>query len=243
MRMKVNTHEQNNALLELISNPAQILFLDANFFIPPDRTNLGARRKFDFAQFKSIWLDPLFNELHGLSIHESVYDEFVTSSVKEYANKKIESTPNKLQVFYDNMLSEIEKILYQTHIINLSQNSKYLPDKDNKDDRGEVKTLSYMAVKGFMYFASNDNLSELLIENAADLQTGLEDISLLHYYDLIFFLYKKGYDKNYLRAMYKYLYRLTKQEKDTNPEWGEFVTQMEYLYRDIFQSNSQQEKA
>ena len=236
--MRVNTQEQNKALLELVSNPNQILFLDANFFIPPDRTALGAKRRVEFAQFKEIWLEPLFAELNGLAIHESVYDELVSVPIKEYADIKIQATPTKLQLFCDNMLSDTEEMIYQTHIVNLSQNSKYLPDKDNKEDRGEIKSLSYMAVKGFLYFASNDNLPGQLIENACDFQTGLEDMSLLHFYDLIFFLYKKGHEIKYLRVLYKYLYTLTNLEKSDNPEWAVFISQMDELYSGIFDSKS-----
>ena len=55
-------------------------------------------------------------------------------------------------------------MLYHTYINKLAPNSKYDPSKDNKDDRGEVKSLSYMAVKEFMYFASHDNLPATLVE-------------------------------------------------------------------------------
>ena len=36
--MKVNASNKNKALIELIVNPNATIFLDANFFIPPDRS-------------------------------------------------------------------------------------------------------------------------------------------------------------------------------------------------------------
>lgn len=235
--MKVNTKNKNQALLTLISNPNYTLFLDANFFIPPDRTKLGARASFDFEKFKEIWLEPLFLEFSGLSVHESVYEELVEQKTKNYADEKINQSPSKLQVHYDNVLTNTEQAMYQTHLVKLSQYSKYIPTQDNKDDRGEIKSLSYMQVKGFLYFASNDNLPSTLIDDAANVQSGLDHMSLLHYYDLIYFLYKKGYDAKPLRATYKYLYYLTKTEQRMNPAWGDFVAEMDQLYKDIMWNN------
>lgn len=89
--MKVDTRNKNKALESLFADPAQIVFLDANFFIPPDRSELMDRSRIkvkaiSFPKFCEIWLDPIFEEFPNLAIHESVYNELVASAVKEYAD-------------------------------------------------------------------------------------------------------------------------------------------------------------
>ena len=39
--MKVDTKVVNPAFLSIIQNPSQKVFLDANFFIPPDRSKVA----------------------------------------------------------------------------------------------------------------------------------------------------------------------------------------------------------
>ena len=71
--MKVDTKETNPAFKSLFNAPGMIVFLDANIFIPPDRSSLGVK-PYKFEQYKEIWLEPLLNEFSGLSLHESVYE-------------------------------------------------------------------------------------------------------------------------------------------------------------------------
>lgn len=228
--MRVDTSKENKALVELITNPSAIIFLDANFFIPPDRSDsMSGAHSISFQQYCSIWLDPLFNELEGLSIHESVYDELVQNSVRNYADNKLNS---KLGLYLDKHLSEYETVLYNTYINKLSTHSNYDPLTNCKEDRGEVKSLSYMAVKGFMYFASNDNLPARLVEHSEKLDTGLGEMTILHPYDIIFYLYKKGYESKGLRGLYKYLYHYTTDEKRKNPCWKDFIEAMKITYKD-----------
>lgn len=229
--MRVDTSVQHPALIALLNNPGSVIFLDANIFIPPDRSRLCPRlRPISFEYYKEYWLDPLFAELSGLAIHESVYAELVAGNVKNYADQQI---PTKLQLFFDNQLNANENVLFASYIRKLALNSEYIPDRDNKEDRGEIKSLSYMAVKGFLYFSSRDNLPVKLIEQAEDLETGLDCMSILHTYDVIFYLLKKGYDRNGLRTLYKYLYYLTDDEKKRNPSWEMFVSDMEQTYQNI----------
>lgn len=229
--MKVDTSVQNPALIALLNNPNSVIFLDANFFIPPDRSRVYQHlQPISFEYYQEHWLNPLFAELRGLAIHESVYTELVAGNVKEYAQQKIST---KLQLFLDNQLNANENVLYESYIRKLALNSEYIPERDNKEDRGEVKSLSYMAVKGFLYFASRDNLPVKLIEQAKAFETGLDYMSILHTYDVIFYLLKKGYDRCGLRTLYKYLYYLTDDEKKRNPSWETFVDSMERTYHDI----------
>ena len=232
--MKVDTKEVNPAFQSIIQNPGQKVFLDANFFIPPDRSEVAKVRAYSFIDFKECWLIPLLSEFTGLAIHESVYDELVADSVKEYADEQTSCIPSKLRIHYDSELSGLEEALRNTYINKIAVHSLYNPTRDNAKDRGEVRSLSFMAVKQFLYFAANDALPVRLIKDAAKLLTGLDDMQIVQMYELIYYLYKTGrYDNKALRILYKYQYYLTAGDKRMNPEWGCFVEQMDLLYNGI----------
>lgn len=232
--MKVDTKEVNPAFQSIIKNPEQKVFLDANFFIPPDRSQVAKIRAYSFADFKECWLIPLLSEFTGLAIHESVYDELVVDSVKTYADEQISYTPPKLKLHYDSELSSSEEALRNTYINKIAVHSSYNPTRNNAKDRGEVRSLSFMAVKQFLYFAANDALPVRLIKDAAKLKTGLDDMQIVQMYELIYYLYKTGrYDNKALRILYKYQYYLTPGDKKANPEWGCFIEQMDLLYNEI----------
>ena len=74
--MRVDISERNHALVSLLENSKQTIFLDANFLIPPDRTKIGAK-PIAFQKYCDIWLDPVFDSFQDLAMHESVYDELV----------------------------------------------------------------------------------------------------------------------------------------------------------------------
>ncbi len=232
--MKVDTKEVNPAFQSIIQNPGQKVFLDANFFIPPDRSEVAKVRAYSFTDFKECWLIPLLSEFTGLAIHESVYDELVADSVKEYADEQTSCIPSKLRIHYDSELSGLEEALRNTYINKIAVHSLYNPTRDNAKDRGEVRSLSFMAVKQFLYFAANDALPVRLIKDAVKLLTGLDDMQIVQMYELIYYLYKTGrYDNKALRILYKYQYYLTAGDKRINPEWGCFVEQMDLLYNGI----------
>ena len=110
--------------------------------------------------------------------------------------------------------------------------TNYQPQLNNHQDRGEVKTLAYIAVKGLLYFAAHDHNAIQLVEKAELLSTGLDTVQAIRMYEIIFFLYVKNTSiRKSLRMLYKYQYYLTKREKSTNPEWGVFIKDMESLYQ------------
>lgn len=228
--MRVNCSERNPALAGLFKNPDQTIFLDANFLIPPDRTAIGAR-PIAFEKYCAIWLDPIFDSFSNLAIHESVHSELVADNIKTFTDKKCQELPPKLIVHSDCHLNTAEAALMQTYINRIAPFSKYIPQQGNSDDKGEVLSLAYMAVKGFLYFASHDTLPVHLIRKADELETGLKDMKLLEMFDVIFYLYRTGkYDNKGFRLLYKYLYYLTKRERLENPEWGDFIKKMDLLY-------------
>ena len=83
--------------------------------------------------------------------------------------------------------------------------TKYDPLLDNKGDRGEVKTLAYIAVKGLPYFAAHDSNALQLVEKAEEWSTGLDNIQPIRMYELIYYLYTMNLgEKQSLRVLYKY---------------------------------------
>lgn len=232
--MKVDTREVNLAFQSILQNPSQKVFLDANFFIPPDRSEVAKVKAYSFTDFKECWLIPLLSEFSGLAIHESVYDELVAESVKKYADEQKNSNPPKLKIHYDSELTSKEEALRNTYMNKIAVHSLYNPTRDNAKDRGEVRSLSFMAVKQFLFFGANDSLPVRLIKDAAKLGTGLDNMQIVQMYELIYYLYKTDrYDKKALRILYKYQYYLTYGDKRVNPEWGSFIEQMDVLYRGI----------
>ncbi len=228
--MKVELSESNPSLASIFENPDQYITLDANFMIPPDRTPLS-RHRFTFEQFKDIWLEPIFNAFTNLAIHESVLDELVEGSVHAYAEEKINGTPSVLELFKDSELTDVEAAIRDRIEAKIYPLTKYDPVIDNKDDRGEVKSLAYIATKGLLYFAAHDNNAIQLVEKSDEWSTGLDNVKAIKMYEIIYYLLTEGLAKSKdLRILYKYQYYLTKKEKNENPEWGEFKTQMDALY-------------
>lgn len=88
--MRVDTSQVNLSFQSLIEHSEQDIFLDANFFIPPDRSHFGMK-PYRVEDYREFWLEPLFSEFDGLSIHESVYDELVMGNVKQYADANTKS--------------------------------------------------------------------------------------------------------------------------------------------------------
>lgn len=230
--MKIDTKEVNPAFKSIIQDPAQTVFLDANFFISPDRSNYMKVKPYSFEDFKKYWLMPLLSEFSGIAIHESVYDELVAEQVRGCVDEQTNTNPAKLKIYQDSELSTNEVALMNYYISKIAVHSQYDPIRDNAKDRGEVKSLSFMAVKQFLFFAANDALPIRLIKEADKLDTGLDDFGIIQMYELIYYLFKTGkYDNKQLRILYKYQYYLSPADKKLNPEWGKFIEQMDKLYQ------------
>lgn len=224
--MKINLTHPNPALISIIENPKQMITLDANFLIPPDRSRI-TKRSIGFEQFKKIWLDPIFSAFPNLAIHESVYDELVGISAQKYVDAKRNSKPPEIIVHKDSSLTEIERILRDTIESKIASLTKYDPMIDNKDDRGEVKSLSFIAVKGLLYFAAHDNNAIQLIEKSEEWSTGLDNVQAIKMYELIYYLCKNNLgSKTAMKMLYKYQYYLTNHKKSINPSWGDFSSSL-----------------
>lgn len=195
----------NSSLKNVFDNPEQIITMDANFLICPYRKN----KNFPFTNFVEIWLNPIFEAFPKLAIHEAVYEELVDSRSKEFIDSK-----QGLIIHRDSSLNVAERRLRNTVEEKISLNTKYIVELDNKDDRGEVKSLAFIAVKDYLYFASNDYNAIKLVENSEEWQTGLDNVRAIKMYELIYYLYKNELaDRKGLRMLYKYQYYLSKREK------------------------------
>jgi len=228
--MKVDLIRPNPAFMSIIDNPNQVITLDANFLIAPDRRPI-ANKGIKFEQFREIWLDPIFNSFSNLAIHEAVYDELVGISPQHYIDAKKESIPREIIIHKDSLLDEVERAIRATIETRIASHTKYEPLLNNKADRGEVKSLSYIAVKGLLYFAANDNNAIQLIEKSKEWSTGLDNVQAIKMYELIYYLQRRHMaDNTAMKMLYKYQYYLTDREKRTNPDWGAFCAGMDSLY-------------
>lgn len=240
--MRVDADKINYSFVSLIEEPNQTVFLDANFFIPPDRSCLTSNKiikPYKFSYYKENWLEPLWAEFSGISIHESVYDELVDTHVKAFADSKAKANPPELKIYYDSSLTEIEKNVMRAKVDVLATHSQYDPDMDNSKDRGEILSLSYMSVKGFLYFAAKDELPIRLITHADKLGTGLDEMGIIQMFELLYYLRKtQKYDDKALRNLYKYNYCLTSREKQNNPDWETLISKMDNLYLPIISKNN-----
>jgi hypothetical protein len=235
--MKINL-QSNSGLISLINNYAQVLPIDANFIIPPDRSKyIHGVQAIPFDFYQKMWLDPLIQTFPYLSIHESVYDEIVEDKAKRYIDRKI--AEQAVLVLSDNDLEQKEEILRRSFEIDISKHTNYEPQIDNKDDRGEVKSLAHIAVKGFLYFCSDDSNAIRLIERASELQTHLDQLHAVKAYDMIYFMLRmKMAEPGHLRTLYKYHYFLSKNDKRVNPSWGDFVNSMDSEYKGLIDQST-----
>lgn len=228
--MKVNLSHPNEALLSLIHNFTQVIPLDANILIPSDRTKIASSAALTFDLYKKHWLDPLFKTFPYLAIHESVYEEVaVKPDLSVFVDQKIKQ--QLLILLKDSDLTPEEELVRKSVEQKIAAPTKYDPEIDNKDDRGEVKSLAYIYVKNLVYFCSHDSNALRLVDYADQLETNLESLQTLKLYDMIYYLYKmRMAPLQSMRFLYKFHYYLAPNEKTMNPGWNEFKTGMDQLY-------------
>ncbi len=176
--MKIDLTSPNPALVSIFKHPKQIITLDANFLIPPDRSRF-TKNRFDFPLFQKIWLDPIFTAFSNLAIHEAVYDELISPPVQSYIESMIECKPPRLTIHKDSTLTSKEQVIRDSIENKIYPLTNYDPMIDNKDDRGEVKSLAYIAVKGLIYFAAHDTNTIQLVEKAEEWSTGLDNVQAI----------------------------------------------------------------
>ena len=233
--LNVDLSKPNPGFLALLADPTALIAVDANFYLPPDRTRIGAKYKYSFDEYKEAWIVPMHKSFPNLAIHEAVLDELVDSASSEFAQNCLQSmAPPKLQRLSDSSLSPSAEAIRKGKEDRIAPYTKYDPSRDNKDDRGEVKSLAHMGTVGYIFFASNDATALRLIEEAEQLGTTLDDLRAVHFYEGIYYLDKmNAIDRDAARKLYRYHYYITKKDKQRNPPWEEFFTGMDKLYAPI----------
>ncbi|AZS13229.1 hypothetical protein [Paenibacillus lutimineralis] len=240
--MRVNVTDQNPALVSLINDYTQQIPLDANFFISFDRSNtVRGSSAIPFKSFQKFWLDPLFLTFPYLSIHRVVFNELVSSDSRNYALSRIDQ--GHLIVMEDSEFEPDKEIYRQSFEKAIAAHTAYEPELDNADDRGEVKSLAYIATKPLNFFASHDSRALRLLESPTKETIGLANVGAIEIYELLYYLRRMEMVEpedgvNGLKMIYKYLYYLTKKEKQDNPQWGEFYQLMDGLYASEIQKST-----
>jgi hypothetical protein len=230
LQTKIDDVCKSCVVQSILNDPSQVVTLDANFFIPPDRQNEGARFHFESSRFIKMWVDPFFKTFPKLAIHEAVLAELLSETkIRSYVDEKISSS--KLLLLKDVDLTADEMLVRNTKERLIAANTQYDPLRDNKCDRGEVKSLSYLGAKGYIYFVSNDRNAIRLVEYANKLGTSLDEQRVIKFYEGIYLLsHYNAVPQSDLRLLYKYLYGLTKRDKNRYHDWGIFIAEMKRLY-------------
>lgn len=228
----VNLYTKNNGFNSILMDEKNIFIIDANILIPPDRSKeVKGLKEINFDFFRENWIEPFIDVFKPIGIHESVDKEFESSKIKKFLDSKKGEVPPSIIIYYDSDLEEREIIYRNTIESKIARYTNYNPTIDNRDDRGEVKSLSYIATKKLIYFCSHDSNAIRLVEDSEKLETGLEDITAIKPYEIIYHFIKNGIgNKDNLRSLYKYMYYLTKKDKAKNPSWADFIEGMNSLY-------------
>lgn len=230
--MRVNLSRKNIGFEKILNNDFDEFLIDANIFMPPDRSRENrAIKPVSFEYYKENWLNPFIEAFKPVGIHEAVYGEFQMNSVKGFVDEQLKSNDPGVWICEDSKLTEEENIIRSTIEEAIAKNTNYKPALNNSDDKGEVKSLAYIATKNILYFCSHDANAIRLIEDAERLDTCLEGVSAIQPYEIMYYFIKNNIGNiKAIKNFYKYMYRLTDKEKEYNPEWSKFVEKMDVLY-------------
>ena len=230
--MRINLNKINNGFKRILNNNYDIFLIDANIFISPDRSRENTKIKpVLFEYYKENWLIPFIETFKPVGIHEAVYDEFTSNNIKKFVDGHKNSNSPNIIILKDSDLSQQENILRITIESSIAKNTNYKPELNNRDDKGEVKSLAYIATKNLLYFCSHDATAIRLIEDAEKLDTCLENVSAIQPYEIMYYFAKNNIGNlKAIKNLFKYMYRLTVNEKSYNPDWNEFIEKMDILY-------------
>lgn len=234
--MIIDTLTENSHFCSLLKNSQLPVLLDANILIPPDRTSISARCKpVSYSKYLTNLIEPLTHRFKNLCIHEAVRDEICMEAEKAALDALINKGSIKLVV--DSSLSKSERILRNTIEKKILQTGlfEYNPHIRSSKDKGEVKTLSYAVAKRIPLFSSQDQMSLRVILKAEKLNTGIDSVGIIYFYEFLYALRKEiANNKEFLRKIYKDVYFFTKVDRLRNPEWGCFMQAMDSLYSNLF---------
>ena len=79
----VNLQYKNQGFVSILENRNQIFLIYANIFIPPDRSKENSGIKaVPFEFYKNYWIEPFIDTFKPIGIHEAVYKEFESNSIR-----------------------------------------------------------------------------------------------------------------------------------------------------------------
>ncbi len=225
----------NQKFIDLLKDKNQTVIIDANLIIPPDRSSVNVRNssslQLAFEKYKTEFLKSLLEVFPNIAIHEAVYNELVEiDEIKKYIDDNIEN--GTITLLKDDDLTSTEESLRSTVEDSIAQFTNYNPHIDNRNDRGEVKSLSYAVAKELVYFSTNDSNAISLISRQ-ELEPYLHSLGAIKFYELIYAIRVFHGNSKMLRGLYKLLYYLTNREKSVNYDWATFFDECEKAYSEF----------
>jgi len=209
---------------KFVHSEQKILIGDANFFIPPTRKD----NDFPFKKYRENFLEPFISQCNSIFVHQSVFHEIFNSEIIEYIQNH-----EKITIVDETTLEDIPRTVFKTIEDAVANYTNYKPGNGKFDDEGEVKSISYAATFNIDFFITHDTTAITILENK-DLYKFTKEVKAFTFYEIIYFLYKSDYNKDFLRNLYRFLYHSTKSQKKDNPTWNEFLMLCEKEYGDLF---------
>lgn len=188
--------ESNEVFQEILKCNNSEIFLDTNFFIPPDGIN--------YDDFQKYWVEFLLSHINGFKIHESVNNELIPGT-------KAKDLTRDIPVCCNSSLTIEEKYKYDLFYAKISEYINVGGKTKNKNS-GEVETLAYMCTKNAKTIISRDkdvilNLNQI---NENCIVSNINGkITIIHFYELIFYIHINQKDKGvrkFLKVLYKKYY-------------------------------------
>ena len=113
--MKVDLSVPNPGFQALRENNEHLIVVDANFFLPPNRSRIAAHAQYSFELYRDVWIAPMHRCFPNLAIHETVLSELVDHKPSQFANARIHATSEpRLLLLRDNDLTEMEDAVRNT---------------------------------------------------------------------------------------------------------------------------------
>ena len=212
--------EKNQIFTEILQNNDMIVFVDTNFFIVPENINKD--------QFNEYWIEEIRKLLPNLCIHESVYDELVTTDLKRIGSS--------FKVCYTEDLSknQFDKFKFAVQLLKSVLGFGFTTKNKNL---GEIETLAYMFVQDNHGIITRD---KDVINNLSNTKLHIlfkGEYGVIHFYELLYLLKcQSTVPKSFLKALFKRYY--PKGVKDTTQtsiyikDFGELMGIMENLYEE-----------
>ena len=96
----VNLQLKNDGLVSILMNSNQLFLIDANIFIPPDRSKENKNIKpVDFEFYRKYWIEPFIDTFKPIGIHDAVYREFESNNIKALIKNRKNDIPPSIYIY------------------------------------------------------------------------------------------------------------------------------------------------